>query len=276
MFGFLFWLFLSGIVVAGLQDLKRREVDNWLTSFLILSSVSFVVYGGILSKDIGQVFLLAGLFLVMFLVMNLLYYGRVFAGGDAKLLFSMTAFFLGVTFLDSLVNVGIFVFFLMISGSIYGLMYSGFLWSRNKSKVNKEMSRLSHGAVFRVPLLLGIVLMFGGFVNFLFFLVGVLLFIFPLLYVFAKGLENVSMIHEIDGKSLREGDWLAKDVRVNGKVIRANWDGLSLEEIGSLRRRKKVVIKEGIPFVPAFLVAFLGYVFLKGWFVGLLMRLALG
>ena len=29
-FGFLFWVFLIGIGIASFQDLKRREVDNWL------------------------------------------------------------------------------------------------------------------------------------------------------------------------------------------------------------------------------------------------------
>jgi len=58
--------------------------------------------------------------------MNLFYYGRVFAGGDAKLLIAMTAFFVGVSFYESMINIGVFVLFLMISGSVYGLGYSGF------------------------------------------------------------------------------------------------------------------------------------------------------
>ena len=44
MFGFLFWLFLVGIIVASLQDLKRQEVDNWLTLFLIMASSVYLFY----------------------------------------------------------------------------------------------------------------------------------------------------------------------------------------------------------------------------------------
>ena len=46
-FGFLFWLFLIGIVVASLQDLKRREVDNWLNLFLLVASFVFVFYNDV-------------------------------------------------------------------------------------------------------------------------------------------------------------------------------------------------------------------------------------
>jgi len=270
-FGFLFWLFLGGIVVASMQDLKRREVDNWLNLFLLVSSLAGVVIGAILSGDLDVIFLMGFLLLVMFIVMNLFYYGRVFAGGDAKLLFAMTAFFLASTFWESVGNIGIFILFLMISGSAYGLIYSFVLWFKNKTAVNKEMARIAKGYSVKALEVLGIVLMLGGFVNSIFFLIGVLVFIFPLLYVFAKGLENVSMIREISGGELREGDWLVNDVKVGRRVVKADWDGLSLEDIELLKGKKRVLIKEGLPFVPAFLIAFLGYVFAKGWFLGFFM-----
>jgi len=268
-FGFLFWLFFSGIVVASLQDLKRREVDNWLNLFLLVSSSVFVFYGAILSGRLDIIFHLGVLLVVMGIVMNLFYYGRVFAGGDAKLLFAMTAFFLGSVFWESMTNLGVFLLFLMVSGSVYGLIYSGVLWFRNREKVNREM--VSIAKKMKIFYVEGVVvaLMLLGFVNAIFFLVGGLIFVFPLLYVFAKGLENVSMIRKVSGKELREGDWLVKDVKVGRKVIKANWDGLSLKDVELLRGKGSVLIKEGLPFVPAFLIAFLGYVFLKSWFLGM-------
>jgi len=264
-FGFLFWLFLGGIIVASLQDLKRREVDNWLNLFLLVSSLIFVFCGAILFGNSDVVFHVGFLLVVMFVIMNLLYYGRVFAGGDAKLLIAMTAFFMGISFYESMINIGIFLFLLMFSGSIYGLGYSGVLWFRNRKKVNVEMCRIAK--VLRVNCLIcvSVVLMALGFVNFLFLLIGILIFIFPLLYVFAKGLENVSMIRKVSGAELREGDWLVKAVKVGKNVIKADWDGLSLEDIKLLNKKRVVLIKDGLPFVPAFLIAFLGYVFLRNW-----------
>ena len=69
----------------------------------------------------------------------------------------------------------------------------------------------------------------------------------------------------VSPKNLTEGDWLERDVKIGRSVIKRSVHGLSLEDIKRLRKAKKrVLIKEGIPFTPAFLAAFLimGYVFL--------------
>jgi Flp pilus assembly protein protease CpaA len=335
MFGFLFWLFFIGIVVASLQDLKRREVDNWLNLFLIVSGVVYLLFENFVSGDfvysvvlvafagitsflyfyngdmfsdiesckrkyycllsficllfVAIVFLIvkvfgmdnvpffmiaASAFLIMFVVSNLFYEGRVFAGGDAKLLFAMSAFFVAASFFGTLVNIGIFLLFLMFSGSVYGLLYSFVLYARDYKKVNREMRKGFGKLWVRSAIVLSVVLFVLSYFDLLFLMLGSLLLLLPLLYVFAKGLENVSMIRVVSGNELREGDWLVDDVKVKGKIIRADWDGLSLEDIELLKRKKKVEIKDGLPFVPAFLIAFLGYVFLKGWVVSFFIGLA--
>jgi Flp pilus assembly protein protease CpaA len=263
MFGFLFWLFLIGIIIASLQDLKRREVDNWLNVFLLVAGFVFVFYKAIFEGDITIVFQAGFALVVMFVFMNLFYYGRVFAGGDAKLLVAMTAFFVGVTFYGTLINIGIFLLFLMFSGSIYGLVYSFVLYVKDFDKVNVEMRKVGGNYLWIVGV--GVVIMLLGLLSFVFFVVGAFAILTFLLYVFAKGLEAVSMVRVVSGKELMEGDWLVDDVKVKGKTIKADWDGLSLEDIKLMKGKKKVKIKDGLPFVPAFLIAFLGYVFLKGW-----------
>lgn len=271
-FGFLFWLFLGGIIVASLQDLKRREVDNWLNLFLLVSGLVFIFYKAILFGDLDIIFHVGFLLVVMFVIMNLFYYGRVFAGGDAKLLVAMTAFFVGLTFWSSMINIGVFLFFLMLSGSVYGMGYSLFLYFKNKKKVDREMASQIANRKSQIAgtVLFGLVLMSLGFVDFIFLLTGVLLIVLFGLYVFTKGLENVLMVRAVSGEELREGDWLVEDVVVGGRrVIKADWDGLSLEDIKLLKNKKRVLIKEGLPFVPAFLIAFLLYVFFNEWFVGL-------
>ena len=267
MFGFLFWVFLIGIVVACLQDLKRREVDNWLNLFLLVVSFVFIFYRAIFEGDVAIVFRAGFALVIMFVFMNLFYYGRVFAGGDAKLLVAMTVFFVGVTFYGTLINIGIFLLFLMFAGSVYGLVYSLVLYVRDFRKVNREIRDLF--VACRLWLVVGVFVMLLGFFNFVFLVLGVFAILTFGLYVFAKGLEGVSMMRVVSWKDLREGDWLVDDVRVGKKIIKADWDGLSSEDIGLLRGRKKVKIKEGLPFVPAFLIAFLGYVFLRSWFLRL-------
>lgn len=267
MFGFLFWLFFVGIIAAALQDLKRREVDNWLNLFLLVASFAFVFYRAIFEGNIEIIFQAGFALVIMFAFMNLFYYGRIFAGGDAKLLVAMTVFFVGTDFSMTLINMGIFLLFLMFSGSIYGLVYSIVLYVKNFEKVNKEIRKGFENLWVRYIILLGIVMFVFSYVDWIFLFLSVFLFLLSVLYVFAKGLENVSMVRDISGKELREGDWLVDDVRVGKKVVRADWDGLSLEDIELLKNKKKVKIKEGLPFAPAFLIAFLGYVFLKDWLI---------
>ena len=64
------------------------------------------------------------------------------------------------------------------------------------------------------------------------------------------------MIIEKNVDELQEGDWLERDVRVGGKVIKKSVHGLSKMEIGMLRKvGKRVLIKDGVPFTIAFLLA---------------------
>ena len=93
MLDFLFWLFFVGILVASLQDLKRREVDNWLNYGLLAFGIIFVVYNSLFNSNLN--YLINGFILVAiaFVLHYLFYFGRVFAGGDAKLLLGMSPFF---------------------------------------------------------------------------------------------------------------------------------------------------------------------------------------
>jgi hypothetical protein len=209
--------------------------------------------------------------LIMFGFMNAFYYGRVFAGGDAKLLVAMTVFFVGASFYVTLMNIGIFLLFLMLSGSVYGLIYSGVLYVKDFSEVNKKVRKIVDGRWWYLSVF--VLLLLLGFFDWRFLFFGVFGVLILVLYVFAKALESVSMIRVVSGKDLREGDWLVDDVKVKGKVVEADWDGLSLEDIELLRKKKKIKIKDGLPFVPAFLIAFLSYVFLRGRFIDFIVGL---
>jgi len=271
-FGFLFWLFLIGITVAGLQDLKRREVDDWLNLFLLVSGFVFIFYKAIFEKDVAIVFQAGFALVIMFAIMNIFYYGRVFAGGDAKLLVAMTVFFIGANFYITLINIAMFLFILMFSGSIYGIGFSIFLYYKNRENVNKEVKKGFDNVWLKYVFIVGGVTLVAGFFNSIFLIFSGFIFVFPVLYILAKSLENVSMTKYLSGKELMEGDWLVDDISVGKNVIKANWDGLSSEDIKLLKNKKRVKIKEGLPFVPAFLIAFFAYVFLRDWALGFLIR----
>lgn len=80
-------LFLIGalfLIVATFQDLKKGEIDNWIP----LSFV-FVILG--LKLVYSWTFFLSGLIgLIPFVILGIVFfYGKLFEGGDAKLLMAM-------------------------------------------------------------------------------------------------------------------------------------------------------------------------------------------
>ncbi len=63
---------------------------------------------------------------------------------------------------------------------------------------------------------------------------------------------------------MTEGDWIAKEIKYKGKVITGPKDlGIEKKQINKLKRLfklnkiRKVLIKEGIPFVPSFLAGWI-------------------
>jgi hypothetical protein len=115
---------------------------------------------------------------------------------------------------------------------------------------------------------LGIILIIFGFVEKLFFSFGILVFIIPYFYLYAKSIDEVCMIKLIKTNYLTEGDWLYRDLKVGKKLIKANWDGLTKEQIKEIKKRyKKIKIRQGIPFIPVFLISFLLLIYF--WTTGL-------
>lgn len=262
---FLYWLYGIGIFIAVCQDIKRREVDNWLNLLLLISGSVFVIFN---SSSVAEIFILIFTILFFFILSHAMYFARFFAGGDAKLLFAMAPMFVALTFNQSLINSGVFLFLLLISGSIYGLAYSLVLGIKHFGDMKKVFPEEARKINFMYVVLSALILIVSGIFVFPLFLLGVFTLVFAVLFVFAKSLERSAMYRQIDSSSLREGDWLVKDIKIGKKVIRANFDGLNLEDIELIKKHKKnILIKGGLPFVPAFVLAFIAYVIWKDFFV---------
>jgi Flp pilus assembly protein protease CpaA len=266
-----FWMFLSLILVAVFQDLKRREVDNWLNFMILCLGIVFIVYLSIF--DYGLYFFIGGIFVIIlgFIFANLFYYGHVFAGGDAKLLLALSPFFVNLGFISTFFNFILFVLLLLIFGGFYGLSYSIVLFILNFKKSSIVIRKLLIEMRYYIFFIIGLFLIFLYFVSHLFLVFGLFFIFFPILYCFAKGLEEVVMKKEVRGCDLREGDWLVKDIIVNNRLIKANFDGLNQEDIIFLQKKKKVLIREGIPFVPSFLIAFIFYYFYSESLINILL-----
>ena len=265
---FLFAAALVYALVAAIYDLRTREVPNWLNFSLIAVALSYRLF---FSLYYGWYqFILYGLlgFLVFYLLANLFYYAKVFAGGDAKLLMGIGCILPFESFGDFFfIGIG-FIFILFAVGSVYSLAYSIFLAGKNYSafkprfiKKFRENGKLFIFSLIFIILLLGETIYFSS--SYVFFLcTSLFLLIVPGLYIYLKAVESSCMIKLVSSKDATEGDWLEKDVRVGNRVIRKSVHGLSKEEIKILRKYgKKIWIKYGIPFVPAFFLALAAMVF---------------
>lgn len=260
---FLLVLAVVWIIFAVVQDLKKREVANWLNFSLIIFALGFRFFYCLFSSEAnGFSFFYQGLIGlgVFFVIGNLLYYGRMFAGGDAKLMIALGTI---LPFSESFfTNMKIFILFFitfLFAGAFYSLTISVILSLKNLRKFKKEFNkqlRIKKKLVY-LFLSFGIILMIFGFIENLLFYFGILVFILPYLYIYAKAIDESCMAKKIKTNQLTEGDWLYKDLKIGKKIIKANWDGLSKKDIREIKKNyNKVKIKQGIPFTPVFLISF--------------------
>ncbi len=265
---FVFWFFLVGFIIAALQDLKRREVDNWLNLFLFFSGFVYVLYQVFYYNEISFLVNFGFLSFVMISLAYLFYFSKVFAGGDCKLLFAATPVLVSFDFMSSMQNVLFFCLTIFFVGAIYGIFWIGGLFIKDFSKNRKDFFVLVkknyiYLVISFVFLILGI---FEKSFLVLFFLSCFLAFVF----FASKVVEKNSLIRGVFSKELKEGDWLENDLVFRGRKIKASFEGLSLEDINFLKNYKKSIkIKEGIPYAPVFVFSWVIFYF-RGWIMEVL------
>ena len=257
---FLFAVAFIWVIFATVQDLRTREISNWLNFSLIAFVLAYRGFYSVMNKDL--MFFVYGFLGILFFVVlaHIFYYGKVFAGGDAKLLMGLGGVlpyesFLGLLFM----GIG-FIFLLFFSGAIYTLIYSVFLVGKHKKNFGKEFKKEfgKSGKWFYMLIILGVVLeVFNYFYGFAFYgAFLIILIVFPLIFMYVKAVEKSCMIKMVSPGKLTIGDWLEKDVKIGRRTIKKSVHGLNQKDINLLKKRgRRVLIKEGVPFTPAFLIA---------------------
>jgi Flp pilus assembly protein protease CpaA len=266
---FLFILSLIWIIFATIQDIKTKEIANWLNFSIIAFALGFRFFYSLFLGNNFSFFYQGIIGLgIFFIIGNLLYYGKLFAGGDAKLLISLGAIlpFSG-TFYENLQSFFLFLIIFLFAGAFYSLIVSTGLCLKNYSKFKKEFKKqfkLNRRKMI-ISLLISIFLMLASYINYYLLFLGIFAFLIPYLYLYAKAVDEISMIKNIETSRLREGDWLYKDVKIKDRIIKASWDGLKKSEISLLRKKyKRILIREGVVFTPVFLISFLIFFYLWG------------
>lgn len=280
---FLLLLILAAVmlVIGSITDIRWRIVPDWISYTAITTGIVVRLLWSVL---IGSPFpLLEGLLGlgVFFLLACVAFYTRMWGGGDSKVLMGLGAL-LGLWWNPTHPMLSLVMNFLLVGG-LYGMGYFVVLALGNLAKVSQAArSLLGVKAVGRAQIAVWAV---TGFVVVWALLtralpVVILAFGFAFifyLFILSKAVESVCFVKKRSVKDLEEGDWVVEPV-VAGKKVLASPDepGLTKEQIAAIKRSKirAVMIKEGIPFIPNFFIAFVVTVVFGNLFLRLVEVLA--
>lgn len=256
---FLFALGFIWTVFAIVQDMRFREVANWLNFSLIGFALAYRAFYSVFSED--YMFFLLGLggYGFFYLLSNGLYYSKAFAGGDAKLLMGYGIILPFSSFIEILYGGVLFVFALFLLGVVWTLIYSLKIALFDKRFIGVFVKRTGEK---KYLVLFGLlVAIFLLIINSSFWFVSSAIFLLVFLFVYLLSIDNL-LLNKKSYKLLQEGDWILEDIKVGNKVIRKTVHGLSKKDIKILQKaRKNIFVKDGAPFTPAFILALLFMLF---------------
>lgn len=254
-----------GLSIASIVDVKTREIPNWLNFSMIAVALSIRLMHSILTTE--WFYFLYGLvgFASMFLLGNLMYYTKQWGGGDSKLLFALGAIFatkpyfvkdFPVPFL-AVIFLGI-----IVVGFFYSFIYSIILAFKNKTKFLKEIKDLIHNyrkirlLSTTIAILIAISSLFVQFYLRPLTLSLAAILIFSVYWIiFAKAVESACLTKSIPISKLTEGEWIVDEkIRKKFKISKLGIEKKQIEELKKAKI-KEILIKEGIPFAPSFLIA---------------------
>lgn len=268
----LFVLFLF-LTIASYRDIKTKEVPDWINFAATASALGIRLIYSTINWDYQPILSGALGFAFFYVLAYAMFYTGQWGGGDSKLLMAIGAF-LGFE-LNLETKTFAFLVALVLSGAIYGTIWSFVLALRNRKQffknINTTLSQKKFSTIKKYVILAALFILFIGLLfkadNDVFLIMLFLSFssiFFFYLFIFIKSVENCCMIKHVDPAMLTEGDWIAKDIIMKGKKICGPGDlGISKKQIHELIELKKkhkiskVLLKTGIPFVPSFLLAFL-------------------
>lgn len=263
-YSFLFFIAGAWLLVASIQDINKTEVANWVSYSLIGFAFAYRTFYSVIFNDF--MFLANGGigFALFFLLAHAFYYSRTFGGADARLLMAMGVILPFENPHDFLFLTAVFIFLLFFSGLIYSLIYSIFKIIKRKEKfileIKKEKKR--NLLVVTLGILITLIILVFTKKELIEYLFAGFVLIISIIFVYLKAFEKSCMIVLKKPDELMEGDWLIEDIKIGKKSIKNSVHGLSREDILLLvKNKKKVWIKNGIPFVPSFLISFLIMVF---------------
>jgi Flp pilus assembly protein protease CpaA len=268
-------LLFAGLLIATYRDVLTREVPDTVSYALIVIGLLGGLIAALVLQDLT--FFLERLFGFIggVAIGMLMFYTRQWGGGDAKLIMGVGAILgLGSNNLQLIE----FLILLIFCGAAYGIIYTLVLALSVHRKIFLPAFSLYVRTKFVHRLRIGLVVTGVVFVILIIIapydrkiMLGLLLLAIYLLvyaWIFMKVVEQHIMLKQYPVSKLTEGDWVAKDVKAGKKLlVSAKSTGITNAQISALKksRVRYVLVKEGIPFVPGFLLAFIALLLIHAY-----------
>lgn len=276
---------LACMLFSSISDIKKLEVPDFASYFMIASGIGIRLIFSILQNNFFTLLdgiLGLGAFCLIGIIM---YYAGQWGGGDAKIMMGFGA--LAGVGLKSIIQgeipfPAVAFFCMLVSGAVIGVIYSTVLFFRNRKKVSREFSksRQKRSSFEKAAILLSILALVIIFFSSRFYpdwQLRAMMLSLPIaalgmfyLSIFLNAVQECCMNRLISPEKLTEGDWLAQDVVVAGRVVvKKSRTGLELPELKrilSLQRKgriKLIKVKYGMPFVPSFFLGLLAAIIMR-------------
>jgi Flp pilus assembly protein protease CpaA len=267
---------VTTLLIGSYTDIKTREVPDWLNYSVMIAAIGIRLIFSLYNSDWSFIIEGALGFIIFIAIAYAMYYSGQWGGGDAKMLMALGAVigFNYTTFPTS--PLIIFFINLLIAGGLYGLFWIATLAIKNHKKVTINLQKQQYKpykiAAFTLA---GLIIASSFFITdttlrLTTIAIGALIILFYYMFIITKAVEKIAFIKHIPPNKLTEGDWIAKNITVNNKHIPGPNDlGITKKQIAKLIKLKvkSVTIKEGIPFVPSFLLAYILLLTMGNWFV---------
>lgn len=261
------------LLIGSYTDLRTREVPDWVNFGLmgtgfginLLFSIIYWKLGFIIDSVIG--------FVILFTIAMVMFYTGQWGGGDSKILMGLGALIGINVFSGNFPFLASFLINALLIGALYGIFWSIFLILKNRNKFvksfKKNISSKKTIKVKKIILILFIIFILISilapeiYIRLTFLYLSLMSVMIFYLWLAVKAVEDSCMLKYVYPKQLTEGDWIVKEVKINGKYITGPKDlGIEKKQIRKLvslykkKKVKKILIKEGIPFVPSFFIAY--------------------
>lgn len=267
------------LISGTITDFKRREVPHWVTMGLIAAAIATNTYISIATNSYQPILysLIGGA--VAAATGAFMHYTGQWGGADFLLLTGLGALFGLPLSLSPLPFFAAFMFIGIFAGAIYGMLYLLILviikrktvFPAIKKRLSKQpIPKIRKVAMIAIPIIVLLAVLATTLLTLMLAMIVVFSYFTLILYHATKAIEEHCFIKQISVSKLVPGDWVCEDVITNNKTLIDSdklITGLEEKHIKKLKEHniKQVTVKEGIPFVPSFLLAYILTLLLHDW-----------